>query len=90
MPREWDVPTYADVADVPRWMPQRCPCCRRRVRADTLRDMRAVPGWVWDYACDGCVTQAERRGQLDRGDTLRRQGAPASVVAGILAKGRRG
>lgn len=88
MPRSWDVPTYADATGADAGARVRCPCCRRWTRADTLRDMRAVPGWAWDYACDGCVTLAARGGHLDPADTLRRQGAPEAVVAKVTGRGR--
>lgn len=55
-PTRWSPPTWASVHGVPPLTRVRCPNpqCRRRVPADQLFDLRAMPETSHDFGCDAC------------------------------------
>jgi hypothetical protein len=65
-----------------------CPICRRRVQADMLVDVSALPAELRrnaPYACDGCRERWHATGAITREALMRALGAPEAVVAAARA-----
>jgi len=82
----WSQPTLAErVYPEKEGPPDNCPC-GRRVPADMLIDLAAVPEAkrpfpASDHACEQCVRHAHTLGVVDADELLALQGAPADVIA---------
>lgn len=85
----WDPPTWASVHGADPAEVRRCPGCRRQVRADALRDLRACPEAGQDFGCDGCLTRLDRTGVLSTATFARLAGAPKHIRDHLEAKARR-
>lgn len=82
-------PTLADHLGLDPATVLRCPGCRRRVRAQEVRDLRPLPALGQDFGCDGCTSRLERAGTLDPLAYVTAAGAPANVRAHLTAKDAR-
>lgn len=98
MPHPWNPPTRLDevraAGEVRAGENPTVTCaCGRRVAADMLVDVRALPSQARavlphtaTHACDGCTSRIQRVAGMSRAEFAQLLGAPADHVAALAAR----